>query len=95
MLYSYLTGNEFRQQIEAIVEGFSSLRSDLEKEKKAMQQIWKKREKQIEKVMLNTLHLHGSVKGIAGSSVKDIETIGLDDSKLLGDGSDEESDSTN
>jgi len=91
MLYSYLTGNEFGQQIDAIVEGFSSLRIDLEREKKAMHQIWKKREKQIEKVMLNTLHLHGSVKGIAGSSVKDIRSIELDDSKLLGESNGDDS----
>ena len=45
MLYDYLSGNEFRQQVEAIVEGFTQMQTDLESEKRSMQQIWKKREK--------------------------------------------------
>lgn len=90
MLYAYLTGNEFRQQVEAIVEGFSCLQTELDKEKRAMQLIWKRREKQIEKVIHNTLALHGSVKGIAGSSVQDIRSLELGaDDNFLGDGSDE------
>jgi hypothetical protein len=90
MLYSYLTGNEFRQQIEAIVEGFSTLQSELDKEKKAMQLIWKKREKQIEKVVNNTIGLYGSVKGIAGASVQDIRALEGGDYDLLAEGTGEE-----
>lgn len=82
MLYDYLTGNEFRHQVEAIVEGFSTLKTDLEKEKRAMQRIWKEREKQIEKVIMNTIDMYGSVKGIAGSSVKSIESLDLGDNLL-------------
>jgi hypothetical protein len=85
MLYSYLTGIEFRQQVEAIVEGFSTLQSELDKEKKAMQLIWKKREKQIEKVIQNTIALYGSVKGIAGASVQDIKALEASDTDLLDD----------
>jgi hypothetical protein len=77
MLYDYLTGNEFRMQIEAIVEGFSQMQLDLIKEKNAMNRIWKNREKQIEKVMLNTTHMYGSVKGIAGSAVKSLPLLEL------------------
>jgi hypothetical protein len=77
MLYDYLTGNEFRMQIEAIVEGFSQMQMDLVKEKNAMNRIWKNREKQIEKVMLNTTHMYGSVKGIAGSAVKSLPLLEL------------------
>lgn len=84
MLYTYLTGNEFRQQVEAIVEGFSSLRDELEKEKRAMQLIWKKREKQIEKVVHNTVALYGSVKGIAGAQVQDIQSLEYGGEQLLG-----------
>ncbi|MBI3135680.1 MAG: DUF2130 domain-containing protein [Bacteroidetes bacterium] len=92
MLYSYLTGNEFRQQVEAIVEGFTSLQTELEKEKKAMQLIWKRREKQIEKVIHNTLAMHGSVKGIAGASVQDIRSLELgSEGGLLEDGGDGDS----
>lgn len=90
MLYKYLTGNEFRQQIEAIVEGFSTLQAELDKEKKAMQLIWKKREKQIEKVVNNTIGLYGSVKGIAGASVQDIQALEGGDYDLLTEGTGEE-----
>lgn len=84
MLYSYLTGNEFRQQIEAIVEAFSSMQSALNKEKVAMAKIWKEREKQIDKVIESTTGLYGSIKGIAGSAVSDIKALELDtDDELL------------
>jgi len=77
MIYDYLTGNEFRLQVEAIVEGFSQMREDLEAEKRAMQGIWKKREKQIEKVLLNTTHMYSSIRGIAGSAVQPVTLLEL------------------
>lgn len=79
MLYAYLTGNEFRQQIEAIVEGFSELQEGIQKEKNAMQKLWKEREKQLEKVLLNTTNFYGSVKGIAGNAIADIKALELGD----------------
>lgn len=75
MLYDYLTGSEFRMQIEAIVEGFSGLKLQLDKEKRAMELQWKEREKQIEKVINNTIHMYGAVKGIAGSAVQSIPLL--------------------
>ena len=78
MLYDYLTGNEFRLQIEAIVEGFTQLKSDLESEKRSMQSIWKKREKQIERVLLNTNFMYSSVKGIAGDVIQNVSLLELD-----------------
>lgn len=77
MLYEFLTGNEFRMQIEAIVEGFSQMQNDLTKEKRAMDSIWKQREKQIQKVILNTVNMYASVKGIAGSAIKSIKQLEL------------------
>ncbi len=77
MLYDYLTGSEFRQQIEAIVEGFVQMTSDLESEKRAMEGIWKKREKQIKKVVLNTNHMYHSIKGIAGNAIGTIKVLEL------------------
>ena len=53
------------------------MQSDLESEKRAMQNIWKKREKQIRKVLLNTTHMHGSIKGIAGSAVQSVPMLEL------------------
>ena len=78
MLYDFLTGAEFRMQIEAIVEGFTQLKSDLESEKRSMQGIWKKREKQIERVLLNTNFMYNSIRGIAGSAVQKIALLELE-----------------
>lgn len=81
MLYDYLTSNEFRYQVEAIVEGFTQLKLDLDNEKRAMQGIWKKREKQIDKVLLNTNQMHGSIRGIAGAAVQPVKLLELDESE--------------
>lgn len=75
MLYNYLTGNEFRQQIEAIVEGFMAMKQSISRERVQMEKIWKEREKQLDKVLLNTSGMYGSVKGIAGASVNDIPLL--------------------
>lgn len=75
MLYSYLTGNEFRQQIESIVEGFLSMKNSISKERIQMEKLWKEREKQLEKVLLNTSGMYGSVKGIAGASIGEIPLL--------------------
>lgn len=75
MLYDYLTGIEFRGQIEAIVEGFMSMRNSITKERIQMEKMWKEREKQLEKVLLNTSGFYGSVKGIAGASISDIPLL--------------------
>ncbi len=77
MLYDYLTSKTFTMQVEAIVEGFSQMKADMESEKRAMQMIWKKREKQIDKVITNTINMYGSVKGIAGSAVPEIKMLEL------------------
>ena len=77
LLYDYLTSNEFKLQIEAIVEGFTQMHNDLESEKRAMQGIWKKREKQIQKVLLNTSFMYNSIKGIAGNAVQSIKLLEL------------------
>jgi hypothetical protein len=77
MLYDYLTSNEFKLQIEAIVEGFTQMKSDLESEQRSMRGIWKKREKQIDKVLLNTTGMYGSIKGIAGSAIQSISLLEL------------------
>ena len=75
MLYNYLTGNEFRQQIETIVEGFLSMKNAISKERIQMEKIWKEREKQLEKVLLSTSGLYGSIKGIAGASIGEIPIL--------------------
>ena len=83
MLYDFLTGNEFRLQIEAIVEGFTQMKEDLESEKRAMQRIWKTREKQIEKVVTNTIDMYGSIKGIAGKAIGTVKALELPEGEKL------------
>ncbi len=82
MLYDYLTSNEFKLQVGAIIEGFTDLHNSYIQEKRAMERIWKQREKQLEKVLLNTNHFIGSIKGIAGSSIPDLKQIGPGDNIL-------------
>ena len=75
MLYNYLTGNEFRQCIETIMEGFVAMKNSITKEKMQMEKMWKEREKQLEKVLLSTSGMYGSVKGIAGASIAEIPLL--------------------
>jgi hypothetical protein len=82
MLYDFLISNEFRLQVEAIVEGFTQMQSDLISEKRSIMGHWKKREKQIEKVLLNTNFMYNSIKGIAGSAIQPIKTLELPDANL-------------
>lgn len=77
ILYSYLTSTEFQMHIEAIVEGFSQMKGDLEAEKRAFARIWKQREKQLQKVLDSTVGMYGSIKGIAGSSIAPISALEL------------------
>ncbi len=79
LLYDFLTGIEFRGQVEAIAEGFLCMKTAITKEKMQMEKIWKEREKQLEKVLINTMGMHGSIKGIAGASVADIALLGEGD----------------
>lgn len=81
MLYGYLTSNEFRHQIEAIIDGFTCMKTELDKEKRAMHRIWKEREKQINKVITNTIDMYGSMKGIAGNAIQNIKTLELPSSE--------------
>ena len=82
MLYDYLTGNEFRQQMETIVEGFLCMKTSIDKERLQMEKLWKEREKQLQKVLMSTSGMFGSIKGIAGASVANIP--------LLEDGSEDD-----
>jgi len=75
MVYQYLTGSGFRQRIEAIVEAFSLMQEDLDKERKAMLKQWAKRETQINKVVEATLGMYGDLQGIAGKSMQEIEGL--------------------
>lgn len=75
LVYQYLTGQRFRLRIEAIVEAFSSMQEDLDKERKAIMKQWAKREEQIERVMMSTVGMYGDLQGIAGKSLQEIEGL--------------------
>ena len=79
LLYNFLTSNTFRLNVEAIVEGFTAMKTALDSEKRSMQRIWKEREKQIEKVITNTIDMHASIRGIAGDAIQSVKLLELPD----------------
>jgi hypothetical protein len=87
MVYQYLTGPRFRQRVEAIVEAFSTMQDDLDKERKVIMKQWAKREEQILRVMSATVGMYGDLQGIAGKSLQEIKglelkSLDLDDDSL-------------
>jgi len=84
LLYDYLTGNEFSEQWQAIREGFMGMKISIQKERDAMEKLWKAREKQLEKVLLNAAHIRGSIEGIAGTDVNLSLTDGTEEIYLEG-----------
>ncbi|HWB91004.1 MAG TPA: DUF2130 domain-containing protein [Puia sp.] len=83
LLYSYLTSTEFSEQWKAIREGFLAMKQSIQKERDTMERLWKAREKQLEKVLLNAAHVRGSIEGIAGKDAIDVQLLEDDDQDLL------------
>ena len=83
MLYDYLMGAEFSEQWKAIREGFMSMKLSIQRERDAMERLWKAREKQLEKVLLNATHIRGSIEGIAGSDSVQLSLTDDDDDTFL------------
>ena len=75
LVYHYLTGSRFRHRIEAIVEKFSDMQDDLDKERKTMTRLWAKREMQIQGVIESTVGMYGDLQGIAGRALPEIEGL--------------------
>lgn len=75
LLYNYLTSTEFRFQFETIVNAFVGMQTDLEAEKRAMNKIWKKREKEIMNVISATTDMYGSIQGISGNAIKPVTAL--------------------
>jgi hypothetical protein len=75
MLYSYLTGPRFRLRVQAIVEAFSNMKDDLDREKKVISKQWAKRNEQIERVMQATVGMYGDMQGMAGKTLQEIEGL--------------------
>jgi hypothetical protein len=94
-LYQYLSGPEFRQKVQAIVEAFTVMQAQLDKEKRAMNKIWKEREKQIQRIMSSTTGMYGDMRGIMGASLPEVEVLELgpvDESRQLPSSIEEEDD---
>lgn len=77
MLYTYLSGPQFKQRIEAIVESFATMKTDLDGERRAMEKLWARREKQIERVLRHTAGLHGDLQAIVGASLPAVTMLEL------------------
>ncbi len=78
LLYAYLTGNDFRQNIEAIVGAFSAMQAQIVREERALTKQWKERKKQLEVVMNSTLSLYGNIRGIAGGAVQEVKALEME-----------------
>ena len=72
-LYNYLTSQEFVGNWNAIRDGFRNLRGMLQKEREDFEKNWKKKEKQIDLIIQNSLHISGSIEGIAGQNTIDMQ----------------------
>ncbi len=79
ILHQYIVGPEFRQKMEGIIETFSGMKAQLEREKSAMIKLWKEREKQIDRVVDNTSGMYGTFKGVIGAELKEISSLELTD----------------
>ena len=77
MVYRYLTGPRFRHRVHAIVEKFTDMQADLDKERKTMTRLWAKREEQIRGVIESTAGMYGDLQGIAGRTLQEIEGLTL------------------
>jgi hypothetical protein len=76
LLYNYLTSSEFNEQWKAVREGFLSMKQSIDTERSAMERLWKAREKQLEKILLNASHISGSIEGISGMENIDMKLLG-------------------
>jgi hypothetical protein len=82
ILYRYLSGPEFKQRIEAIVEAFIGMQDDLNEERRTAERRWSKREKQIQRVICNTSGMYGDLQGLIGSSLHNIPALSHQDHDL-------------
>jgi hypothetical protein len=83
LIYNYLSGPEFKQRVETIVESFTSMQEDLNAEKRAMERLWSKRQAQIDRVVKSTVGMYGDLQGIIGTALPEIPLLELEDGKLF------------
>ena len=76
-LYNYVTSAQFAQKVRAVVDAYQQMREDLDKEKSAMQRMWKKREAQLERITSNMLGMCGELQGVSQEALPQLDDIGL------------------
>ena len=81
LLYNYFSGNEFSMQLQSIVSGFMAMQEELNKQKRSVMASWKRQQTQIDTVLLNTTNMYGSIKGIAGNALANVEALELEYSR--------------
>jgi hypothetical protein len=86
MVYNYLVGPAFKHRVEAIVERFTEMSEDLDRERRAMTRLWAKREGQIKGVLEATAGMYGDLQGIAGRTLVEIEGLSLALAEPVADG---------
>ena len=83
VLYDYLISTEFKQQMEAIVNGYVHMRNQIDTEKRSMKRQWKEREKQLDIIIDGATDMYGSIKGIAGNAIQSIKALDFDETQLI------------
>ena len=78
LLYSYFTSNEFSMQLRSIVDGFMLMQDELNKQKRSVMASWKRQQKHIDSVLINTTNMYGFIKGIAGNAIESVEALELE-----------------
>lgn len=89
LLYDYLTGTEFRQRVEAVVEAFVGMKEDLERERRAMESNWAKREKQLGRAISGLARMYGDMQGIVGASFPKVAKLELGSGDAIGPAEDD------
>lgn len=78
LMYRYLAGDQFRARVQGIVEAFTEMQEQVNRERRAMERLWKEREKQIERVITNTVGMYGEMRGIVGATMPEIPALTLE-----------------
>ena len=86
ILYGYLASNEFRTKIENVIDAFRSMKGDLDSERNSMQRLWKKRERELDRIITNTVLMWGDMQGIMGRELGTIEYLELGSGDIEGEG---------
>ncbi len=77
-LYQYLTGPQFKNRVENLVMAFVQMQQELEKERRSLTAIWKRREGQIQRMLESTANMYGEFQGIIGGALPSIQQLELE-----------------